>query len=178
MSPNTSSIGNAVYHNVTAGIDLEGNATGSSVENNIAVDNGGQQPENLGQHPRLFDVNGREDARLQPPLPHGPGKSNYVWGSDYDDLSVTEMRKVSGQEMHAIQADPMWTSPPTGDFTLRPGSPAIDSASSRVLGASSTDANDSERTDDPLTANTGVEPRSFDDRRPLEYKAPRIPPSP
>jgi len=170
MSPNTGIIGNTVYHNVTAGIDLEGDATGSTVYNNIAVDNGVNSPRTWGNI-RVYSTSTVGTTLDYNLVYHTvPGQSNYVWGSDYDDLSVTDMRKVSGQEMHAIQADPMWTSPSTADFSLRPGSPAIDSASSGVLGASSTDANDTARTDDPLTANTGVGPRGFDDRGPLEYK--------
>ena len=37
-------IGNTVYNNVTAGINLEGNSTGGTIKNNICVDNGIKSP--------------------------------------------------------------------------------------------------------------------------------------
>src|SRR5206468_1173723 len=37
-------ISNTAYHNVTAGINVEGGSTGATVENNISVDNGIKSP--------------------------------------------------------------------------------------------------------------------------------------
>ena len=172
-APNNSIIGNVVYKSVTAGIDLEGGATGSTVYNNIAVDNGINSPRTKGNI--RVDSTSTSGTTLDYNIVYlsVPGR-NYEWGVGYDTLF--QMQLASGQETHSLQADPMWRSPATADFGLRPGSPAIDSANSGIAGAAPTDAHDSARIDDPLTANTGVGPRNYDDRGPLEYEPESRPP--
>ena len=173
-SPNNSVIGNAVYNSVTAGIDFEGGATGSVVYNNIAVDNGINSPRTKGNI--RVDSTSTSGTTMDYNVVYlsVPGR-NYEWGVGYDTLF--QMQLASGQELHSLQADPRWSAPMAADFTLQPGSPAIDSADSAIAGASSSDAIGTARIDDPVTANTGVGPRTYDDRGPYEYTPQNQPPN-
>jgi len=83
---------------------------------------------------------------------------------------LAAFQTASGQESHALQADPRWTSPSTGVFTLKAGSPAIDSADSGAPGEPTKDAAGRPRVDDPATVNTGVGIRRYDDRGAYEYQ--------
>src|SRR3954452_4302402 len=47
-SPQQTFVGNSVYHNVTAGINVEGDSTGATIENNVSVDNGINSPRTKG----------------------------------------------------------------------------------------------------------------------------------
>jgi parallel beta-helix repeat protein len=165
-SPNNRVIGNAVYNSVTAGIDFEGGATGSTAFNNIAVDNGINSPRTKGN--LRVDSTSTMGTTLDYNIVYlsVPGR-NYEWGIGYETLA--QMQLSSGQEAHSIQADPKWNSPAAANFTLQSGSPAIDSADSLVAGAAATDAIGTARIDDPPTVNTGVGPRTYDDRGPFEY---------
>lgn len=158
--------GNTVYNNVTAGINLEGGSTGGSVFNNISVDNGVESPRTKS------DI--RVDAASIPGttvdwnLVSGPpGYVLYVWGkTQYTSLAA--FRAASGQESHGIVADPGWVDPSAGNFSLRSGSPAVDSAWSSAPGAQATDLEGVARADDPEVADTGEGVRSYDDRGALE----------
>src|SRR5207247_513121 len=59
----------------------------------------------------------------------------------------------------------------SGDFHLTLGSPAIDSANSSAPGQTSSDVEAFTRIDDPVTVNTGVGARAYDDRGAYEYHA-------
>jgi hypothetical protein len=99
------------------------------------------------------------------------GQTMIIWkGVSYPTLAA--MQAASGQEGRGISADPLWAAPQAADFRLTAGSPAIDSADSGVSGAPATDATGAPRVDDPYTPNTGVGPRSYDDRGALEYAPP------
>lgn len=45
-------------------------------------------------------------------------------GASYHDLA--SWQAATGLDLHSLTANPQWTSPTTGDFTLQAGSPAID----------------------------------------------------
>jgi parallel beta-helix repeat protein len=168
-------ISNTAYHNVTAGINVEGGSTGATVENNISVDNGIKSPRT------------HSDIRIE----HGSTAGTTV---DYDLVyltvpdtvliwdsvsysSLAAFQAASGQESHGIFADPRWVDPAGGDFRLRAGSPAIDSADSSVSGQPSTDVLGNARIDDPATVNTGFGPRTYDDRGAYEFQPGQAPPN-
>lgn len=168
-------ISNTAYHNVTAGINVEGGSTGATVANNISVDNGIKSPRT------------HSDIRIE----HGSTAGTTV---DYDLVyltvpdtvliwdsvgysSLAAFQAASGQETHGIFADPRFVNPGSGDFRLRPGSPAIDSANSSVSGQPGTDVLGTPRIDDPATANTGVGPRTYDDRGAYEFQPGQAPPN-
>jgi parallel beta-helix repeat protein len=161
-------LGNTVYKNVTAGINLEGSSTGGTVANNISVDNGIKSPRT------------HSDIRIEKGSTTGATLDNdlvYLTTTDtlliWDSVSYTTLaafQAASGQEMHAIVADPLWVSTSAPDFHLTAGSPAIDSANSGVTGWPNTDIEGHGRVDDAATPNTGLGPRPYDDRGAYEYQ--------
>lgn len=174
-------VGNSVYDNTTAGINLEGVPSGTpsgfTFANNVAVDNAAGCPDGLGGTVKCPRTRGniRVDAtsQLGTSLDYdlvslSVSGTMMVWGST-SYTSLAGFQVASGQERSALQADPLWTSPGSGDFTLRGGSPAIDSANSDSTGQSSVDAASQPRVDDPATANTGMGVRAYDDRGAYEY---------
>jgi parallel beta-helix repeat protein len=166
--PGNRIFGNTVYKNVTAGINVEGSSTGGTIANNVSVDNGIKSPRTHG------------DIRIERGSTAGTTVDNdlvYLATTDtlliWDSVSYTTLaafQAASGQEMRAIVADPRWVSTSASDFHLRAGSPAIDSADSGVSGWPNTDIAGLGRVDDPATANTGLGPRSYDDRGAYEYQ--------
>jgi len=93
----------------------------------------------------------------------------FVWGStSYKTLSA--FYTATGQEQHGMQADPLFASAADGDFHLLGGSPAIDSADSSAPGEQTVDFDGAPRVDDPATVDTGVGPRSYDDRGAYEFQ--------
>jgi parallel beta-helix repeat protein len=166
--PGNRIFGNTVYKNVTAGINVEGSSTGGTIANNVSVDNGIKSPRTHG------------DIRIERGSTAGTTVDNdlvYLTTTDtlliWDSVSYTTLaafQAASGQEMHAIVADPRWVSTSASDFHLRAGSPAIDSADSGVSGWPDTDVEGLGRVDDPATANKGLGPRPYDDRGAYEYQ--------
>jgi hypothetical protein len=84
-------------------------------------------------------------------------------------FSLASFVTATGKETHGIEADPLFVSPLTGDFRLQAGSPAIDSADSGVSGQPETDIEGQSRVDAPATTDTGIGPRTFDDRGAYEF---------
>ncbi|GAA1982426.1 hypothetical protein GCM10009817_24640 [Terrabacter lapilli] len=179
----SSVVGNTVYDNVSAGINVEGVPAGTSsgftLANNISVDNAASCPNGAGGTVKCPRTRGniRVDAtsQLGTSLDYDlvnlsvSGGTMMVWGST-SYTSLAAFQTASKQESHALQADPRWTSPSKGDFTLRAGSPAIDSANSGAPGEPTKDAAGRPRVDDPATVNTGVGSRRYDDRGAYEYQ--------
>jgi parallel beta-helix repeat protein len=174
-STDTVVVSNTVYDNVTAGINLEG-ASGTAassrgtVRNNISVNNGLTSSTTRG--------NIRVDASSTPGTTinydllnlSSPG-TVITWGTT-QYTSLAAMRTATGQEAAGIQGDPRWSDPTTGNFRLRSGSPAIDSADSGAPNQQVYDIEDQARIDDPAVPDTGTGPRTFDDRGAYERKPP------
>jgi len=178
-STNAVIVANTVYHNVTAGINLEG-ATGSTassggtVRNNISVDNGLSSPSTKGNI--RVDAKSLTGTTLDYDLVSlGQSGTMMTWGTKgYSTLAA--FTTASGQEDHGLQADPKWADASAGDFHLRSGSLAIDSADSSAPSQPSADIEGNARVDDPATPNIGVGPRTYDDRGAYEYQ-PDSPPT-
>ncbi len=189
-------IGNDVYDNVAAGINLEGLPSGTPsgfvIANNIAVDNASSCPNGAGgtvKCPRTrgnVRVDGTSQlgtsldddlvALVAPPIA-GSTATMMVWGgASY--TSMAAFAAASGQEAHGLQGNPLWTAPEAGDFTLQEGSAAIDSADSDAPGESSLDAAGLPRVNDPATVDTGMGARSYDDRGAYEFQPPGANPGP
>jgi parallel beta-helix repeat protein len=175
-------VGNTVYDNVAAGINLEGvpagTASGFTFANNAAVDNAAWCPDGAGGTVKCPRTRGniRVDAtsQLGTSLDYdlvnlSVSGTMMVWGST-SYTSLAAFQAASGQESHALQADPRWTSPSQGVFTLTAGSPGIDSADSGAPGQPGMDAAGQPRVDDPATVDTGVGARTYDDRGAYEYQ--------
>lgn len=169
-SPTQRIIGNTVYNNVAAGINVEGSSTGVTVMNNIAVDNGIGSPRTHGNI--RVDKTSTTGTTLDYNIYHLTAVDTMViWGStSYKTLAA--MRTASGQEAHGIQGDPLWMNPGGGDFHLASGSPAIDSANSGASGQTVIDVEGLPRVDDPVTPDTGAGVRTYDDRGAHEYQPP------
>jgi len=176
-------IGNTVWWNYTAGINLEGSSTGATVMNNISVDNGYNVSPCITPPPGEPDCSNdhrtRGNIRVDSTSTTGatvdynlvyltnPPDTMYVWGkTSYSSLSAFQ---ATGQEAHGVQDDPSWVAAGS-DFHLRSGSPAIDSANSGASGETSTDLEGNARVDDPATPNSGAGPRRYDDRGALEFQ--------
>ena len=175
-------VGNTVYGNATSGINLEGLAAGTTsgvtISNNIATDNGIRCPNGVGGTvtcPRTggnirVDANSRLGTTVNFNLVNlSASGTMMVWGTT-SYTSLAAFRTASGQETRGLQGDPRFTNAATGTFTLRAGSPAIDSANSAAPGQTTSDAPARPRVDDPATANTGAGPRTFDDRGAFEHQ--------
>ncbi|MBI3607787.1 MAG: PKD domain-containing protein [Nitrospirae bacterium] len=92
-------------------------------------------------------------------------------GATYATLAA--FTAATGQDAQSIQDDPRFVDPSAGNFHLRAGSPAIDSADSSVPNWPPTDAAGRAPVDDPATANAGVGPMVYADRNVLEFIPPQ-----
>jgi parallel beta-helix repeat protein len=161
-------ISNTVYKNVTAGINVEGGSTGATIANNISVDSGINSPRTSSD---IRVENGSTSGTTMDfDLVHLSTASTLLIWSSVSYSSLASFRAATGQELHAIDADPAWVDQVGGDFRLTAGSPAIDSANSGVSGEPSFDAEGNGRYDVPATSNTGVGPRPYDDRGAYEFQ--------
>jgi parallel beta-helix repeat protein len=161
-APNGRIIGNTVYANVRRGLEIEGGSAGMTVANNLCVDNG------------KANIRTSADA-----APGSVADYNVVYRStpgvlyewaDVNYATLAALRSAHPElEVHGVEGDPLWASPSEGDFHLRAGSPAIDSADSGVSGALGYDVEGNGRVDDAGTPDTGAGPRAYDDRGAFEF---------
>jgi hypothetical protein len=162
-------IGNTIYNNVTAGINVEASTQSSAtVENNISVDNGIDSPRTSSNI--RIDSRSTAGSTVDYNLVslRTPG-TMYIWGpTSYSSLAA--FQQATGQEAHGLQADPKWANPSSHDFHLTGRSPAIDSANSGVSGEQATDLEGNPRHNDANTPNTGAGPRAYDDRGAYEFQ--------
>jgi hypothetical protein len=160
MASNTQVLNNTVCGNEKFGIfvryhpyDGAGHrCVNDVILNNICVDNGGSQiyiTQNPADKPG-FVADNRSDFNLlfSHEAWHRPGTlseltrpdwldaSNFGrWGkTEFDGTySAEEWNKISGYDAHSIQADPMFTSPATLDYSLLRSSSAIGSGTKTAL---------------------------------------------
>ena len=169
-------VSNSVYKNVTAGINAEGGSTGTTMANNVSVDNGVKSPRT------------RSDIRVDQASTAGTTMDYdlvylttpdtlLIWNSvNYSSLAA--FRSATGQEAHGVAANPQWKNPAGSDFHLTAGSPAIDSANSGASGQPPNDGDGNPRVDDRDVANSGAGPRAYDDRGAYELQWEPSPDSP
>jgi parallel beta-helix repeat protein len=172
-STNQVIVANTVYGNTTSGINVEGTAgtpasQGATLANNISVDNA---LNSFGTKGNIrVDANSRTGTTIDFDLVdlRSPGVM-ITWGNTtYTSLSA--FVTAIGQETRGLQADPRFTDPASGDLHILAGSPAIDSADSGAPSQPSTDAAGNPRVDDPATPDSGVGPRTYDDRGAFEFQ--------
>src|SRR6266498_3282957 len=149
-APNNTVVSNTVYDNVTAGINVEGTSTGTTLVNNISVNNG------LPSSPRT-----KGDIRVT---------SSAISGTtiDYDEIYMTKavhtiitwdsatFRSLAALhasypdvEANGLQANPNRVTPSGGDFHLIENPPAIDRVNSPAPGQLPYDQEGTSRRDDP-----------------------------
>jgi parallel beta-helix repeat protein len=162
-------IGNTVYRNVAAGINVEGPSSGTLVVNNISVDNAINGPRSRGNIRVDSQSTSGTTLDYDEVFLSQSGQVQLIWGStSYSTLSA--FRSATGLEAHGLEAAPLWVAPDSGDFHLTPSSPAIDSANSGASGAQSNDLEGDPRMDVIAVPNTGAGPRTYDDRGCYEYQ--------
>ena len=160
-------VSNTVYANVTAGINLEAGSSGASLANNLSVDNGIDSPRAKGNI--RVDSTSTAGTTIDHDLVNlRVSQTMFQWGDGFY-YSLAALRSATSQEAHGIQADPLWSDPAAGDFHLRSGSPAIDSANSGASGELDADIEGTPRWDDPASPNTGTGLRTYDDRGAYEH---------
>lgn len=174
----TSVVSNTVYLNCTAGINFEGPSTSRvAAFNNLAMDNGNGCSNYSGTRGNLrADGNAYATAVFDRNLVFQTTADNYLytWGPK-SYASLADFQTASGQEAHGLQADPQFVDMASNDYHVRAGSPAIDSADSGAPYQTVTDLAGSPRLDDPATSDTGVGPRTYDDRGAYEFSPPSTP---
>jgi hypothetical protein len=162
-------LGNTSAGNFKDGFSIEGNATGTELGGNIAVDNG------LTVSPLEFDlyVDAGSTAGFT-------SDSNLFWnsaavapvkygGTVYATLAAYQA--ASGKDAHSLSADPGFASPGAGDYRLAAGSPAIDAGTSKPAGYPVVDLDGDPRRDNQLAANSGQGPVAFFDMGAYERQA-------
>lgn len=100
-----------------------------TVENNIMVNNS--------FHPHVW-YKGSEDVFRNNIVftPYKPIRVGQPWGKDVDNnlrhvpgqtvaAAATELRKQSARDEHSLEADAQFVDPATGDYRVKPGSPAL-----------------------------------------------------
>jgi parallel beta-helix repeat protein len=162
-------IANTAYHNVTAGINVEGSSTGATIADNISVDNGIKSPRT---HSDIRVEHGSTDGTtMDSDLVYLTVPDTLLIWDSVSYSSLAAFQSATGQESHGIQADPRWANPSAGDFHLTASSPAIDSADSGVSGFPATDVEGNARFDDLGVANTGLGSVPYADRGAFEYQS-------
>lgn len=174
-SINSVIVSNSVYNNGTAGINIEGSSTspssGATVRNNISVDNALTSSTTHGDI--RVDVNSTAGTTIDYDMLYLRSSGIMVtWGAKlYTTLSALAI--ATGMETHGLDnqtgGNPKWVDASSGDFHLQAGSKAIDSAASDAPDQPWTDFDGQQRVDDPATPNSGVGPRTYDDRGALEF---------
>lgn len=108
-----------------------------------------------------------------------PDGTRLVQWDDLSYYSIAALNLATGQETHGVQADPGFAAPAEGNFSLTPGSPAVDSGLSTSLSDPSspfalpaTDAFGGARVDDLETPNTGGGAGPYGDRGAYEMRNP------
>jgi parallel beta-helix repeat protein len=184
-APYNTIVGNTVQGNHTSGINLEGSgapgSSGAKVMNNISVDNGIAPLTGRKSNIRV-DASSVPGTIIDYNLVYltGSGTVQIEWnGISYATLAAFKTA-VPGQEVHGIQADPLFIAPVlpagrpaavvVGDYHVKAGSPVIDSANADAPSEPPLDLDGNARLDDPATADTGSGVRTYDDRGAFEFQ--------
>jgi hypothetical protein len=165
---------NTVSPTCGTAIDLTGNSTGTTVENNVVEDFSGGAPEpcdgvtgevavSTGSIPQTtLDYN---------VVYSGNHSLLYLWGTTQYQ-SAAALASATGQGEHDINAPAKFAdNTSTGRKQLAEGSPAIDSADANAPGELATDIVGNPRRDDTLVPNTGTGSGTYD-RGAYEFQDP------
>ena len=161
--------------------------------NNISVDNGYRRLVGGGSFTTSNAGNIRVDAQstLGTTLDYNlvysstAGVEQITWGTNVYRSLAQFQAAVPAQEVHGLQVNPLIAVPApiaerppsapynvainVGNYRLRVGSPAIDSANSNATYEQVFDIEGNPRVDIPTVENTGAGVRDYDDRGAYEY---------
>ncbi len=165
-APGSVIVSNTVVGNATAGINLEGTATGGTVRDNVTMDNAVGSTRTRGEI--RVDTASTPGTTLDRNLVfQTSGGPLYEWkGVRYS--SRAPFTAASGQESSGLNADPRFVDRSNADFRLAATSPAIDGAFAGVPGWVDTDQTGAPPRDDPGVANTGTGSPPYADLGALE----------
>jgi parallel beta-helix repeat protein len=164
-------VGDVAWGNFKDGFSIEGNATGTSLFDCIATENGLTTAE----YDLYVDPNSMSGFASNDNLFWSPAPRIKVNGVLYSSLAAYSA--ATGLDGRSIEADPRFTDTAAGNFELRSGSPAIDSGNSSVAFWPEADMAGRARVDVLLVANTGLGAVPYADRGALEYSPPSLPPT-
>jgi len=197
-SPFNIIIGNTIQGNVTAGIFLGGSidpgpgSNSATIINNILVDNGYHMLVGGGtfdgKRGNIYvDQLSTPNTTLDYNLYYLTNPGNQIgWGSDIYYTSIADFHGMfPGQEINGLEGDPFFTTPAPiamrppgapynmpvnfGNYYIKIGSPAIDSANSDAPSEPILDILGRARVDDLLVLDSGSGARTFDDRGAYEF---------
>ena len=156
---NTTHVHNVAYGNHKDGFSIEGNSPGTMLYNCIATDNG--------------LTSGEYDLWVNGPSSVGFRSDYNIFWNSTDQYPIkyvstkfsrlVDYQAASGQDLHSIQANPLFVDPRQGDFLPLSGSPAIDAGTSALSNWPATDEDGNTRYDDPSTPNSGTGPVPYAD---------------
>jgi parallel beta-helix repeat protein len=158
-------LNNVAWGNHTEGFSVEGRSTGTRIYNSISL-NRALAPESYCVFVDTSSTAGFDadyniywNVADQPPIKFG--------GAAYPNVMAFQV--ATGIGPNSYGAEPRFVNPFQGDFHLRPDSPAIDAATTVVLGWVESDAEGRMRMDAPATPNTGTGLLPFADRGAHEF---------
>jgi len=156
-------ISNTVYGNVQEGIEMDSNSTGTTLANNISVDNGVSvgQPEISVDPTSVAGFTADYDLLWK----SGGGSLARIGATTYSTMAAL---MGAGYEADGLSANPNFVSAMGGDFHIRFG-PAIDSADAGVAGFVQPDRDGTLPYDIPGVVDTGAGVPTFADRGAFEY---------
>lgn len=171
-APWTAVVGNTVLRACATGMSITGDATGSTVANNIiAYTLGTEQNARCAAAATELRVDGTAAAGLTADhnvVYRRHTLAPYDWAARaFTDAAV--LSAESGQGAHDVNAEPGLDLDGFAPVP-REGSPAIDSANADAPGASTTDFLGRPRVDDPLVPDRGTGWRSHHDRGAFEHQ--------
>ncbi|MBO0846842.1 MAG: PKD domain-containing protein, partial [Nocardioides sp.] len=169
-APNSTVVSNTVVGNNSSGINVEGGSTGTTVRDNIAVDNTAIPDRSKGDiRVDAVSVQGTTlDHDLVFESPSSTAPPIFEWnGITY--TSFAAFRTASGQETNGLVTDPAFVSLAGRDLRLTGISPAVDAADSTVAGWTAPDHDKVQPVDDPKVADRGSGNPTYADLGALEF---------
>lgn len=172
-STQTRYVSNTAYANFNDGFSIEGNSTGTTGVDNVAVDNGLTTNE--------FDLYVATSATDNSTTGFSFDYGLY-WNSvagttvvKYNNAlyaSVGAFSAATGQEAHGLGVDPQFVRTTSNDFRPAATSPLVDSADSRAADFVAADQRGRLPVNHPAVPDTGVGTPAYADRGAYEYDGP------